>query len=95
MTNLEEKKIKIVLALGEAKNPAPVGYICQKCEIDETCENPCRHLRQLEEDGVIQRLSPSSWSASLEPQYELPTKTKRLLKQLIAIKLEQLIEARV
>ena len=92
MPTLEEKKVKIILALGEAKNAAPVGYICQRCGIDDTCENPCRHVSQLEEDGVIQRLSPSAWSPSLEPQYELPSKTKKLLQQLIATRLEQLIQ---
>lgn len=92
MANLEEKKLKIILALGEAKLGAPVGYICQKCGMDDRCQNPCIHLSQLEEDGVIQRLSPSTWSASLEPQYELPAKSKKLLQQLIATRLEQLIQ---
>jgi len=94
MSTIEEKKIRIMLALDEAKNAAPVGYICQKCGTDDTCQNPCRHLRQLEEDGVIQRLSPSSWSPSLEPQYELPSKTKKLLQQLIATRLEEAIRVR-
>ena len=94
MAGLEEKKVKIVLALGEAKNAAPVGYICQRCGIDDTCENPCIHLGQLEEDGIIHRVSPSTWSASLEPQYELPARSKKLLQQLIATRLEQLIQVR-
>lgn len=94
MTSLEEKKVRIILALSEAKNAAPVGYVCQKCGIDDACENPCRHLRQLEEDGVIRRLSPNSWSPALEPQYELPNRTKNLLQQLVATRLEQLINVR-
>ncbi len=95
MSGLEEKKIRIMLALEEAKNAAPVGYICQKCGMDDTCDSPCRHLSQLEQDGLIQRLSPSGWSASLEPKYELPGKTKRLLQQLIARRLEEIIKVRV
>jgi hypothetical protein len=94
MENLEERKTRIILALNEAKNSAPVGYICQRCGIDETCENPCRNLRQLEDDGIIQRVSPSTWSASMDPQYELPGKTKKLLQQMVATRLEQLIQAR-
>ena len=95
MDNLEERKTRIILALNEAKNAAPVGYICQRCGIDERCENPCRNLAQLEEDGIIQRAHPSTWSPSLGPQYELPVKTKRLLQQMIAARLEQLIQTRV
>jgi len=95
MDNLEERKTRIILALNEAKNAAPVGYICQRCGIDETCENPCRNLRQLEDDGIIQRASPSTWSPSREPQYELPARTKKLLQQMVATRLEQLIQARV
>lgn len=94
MDNLEERKIRIILALNEAKSAAPVGYICQRCGIDETCENPCRNLRQLDDDGIIQRVSPSTWSASREPQYELPAKTKKLLQQMVATRLEQLIQVR-
>jgi hypothetical protein len=95
MDNLEERKTRIILALNEAKNAAPVGYICQRCGIDETCENPCRNLKQLEDDGIIHRASPSTWSPSLEPKYELPVKTKRLLQHMIATRLEQLVQARV
>ena len=95
MDNLEERKTRIILALNEAKNAAPVGYICQRCGLDETCETPCRNLTQLEEDGIIQRAHPSTWSPSLEPQYELPIKTKKLLQQMIATRLEQLIQMRV
>jgi hypothetical protein len=95
MENLEERKTRIILALNEAKNAAPIGYVCQRCGIDETCESPCRNLGQLEDDGIVQRASPSTWSSSLEPQYELPTKTKKLLQQMVATRLEQLIRARV
>jgi hypothetical protein len=94
MEYLEERKTRIILALNEAKSAAPVAYICQRCGIDGTCETPCRNLRQLEADGIIQRASPSTWSASREPQYELPAKTRRLLQQMVATRLEQLIQAR-
>lgn len=63
--------------------------------MDEACESPCRNLRQLEDDGIIQRAPPSTWSASLEPQYEITAKAKRLLQQLVASRLEQLIRVRV
>jgi len=95
MAGLEEKKASIVLALDAAKSGAPVGYICERCGIEETCENPCKYLKQLEEDGIIQRLPPSSWSASLEPRYELSKRAKKLLQQLITTRLEQLIQVRV
>ena len=95
MENLEERKIRIILALNEAKNAAPVGYVCQRCGIDDKCENPCRNLRQLEEDGIIQLLPASTWSSSLEPRYELPAKTKKLIQQMVAARLEHLVRARV
>jgi DNA-binding HxlR family transcriptional regulator len=95
MENLEERKIRIILALNEAKNAAPVGYVCQRCGVDETCETPCRNLKQLEEDGIIQRLPASTWSSSLEPRYELPAKTKKLIQQMVAARLEHLVRARV
>jgi hypothetical protein len=79
MPNLEERKVKIILALSETNNGAGVGYICQKCGVDETCESPCKHLTHLEEDGFIERLPPSSWSPSLEPRYNLLDKTRKLL----------------
>jgi hypothetical protein len=95
MDNLEERKTRIILALNEAKSAAPVGYICQRCGIDKTCENPCRNLTQLEDDGIVQRASPSRWSPSQDPQYELPAGTKRLLQRMVATRLEQLIQTRV
>ena len=95
MDNLEERKTRIILALNEAKNAAPVGYVCQRCGVDETCETPCRNLKQLEEDGIIQRLPASTWSSSLEPRYELPAKTKKLIQQMVAARLEHLVRARV
>jgi hypothetical protein len=61
-------------------------------EIDDACENPCIHLTQLEQDGTVQRCMPSTRSSTLEPRYELPTKTKKLLQQLTATRLEQLIQ---
>jgi hypothetical protein len=94
MLSLEEKKVRIILALGEAKNGAPVQYVCERCGMDDTCENPCRHLTQLEEDGMVRRLSPSTWSPSLDPKYELSSRTRKLLQQMIATRLEQLIQVR-
>ena len=94
MNGYEEKKVKIVLALGEAKTPVPVGYICERCGMNRAYDNPSVHLDQLEQDGIVHRMSPSSWSASLEPQYELSAKSKNLLQQLIATRLEQIIQVR-
>jgi len=89
--NTEENKIKVVLALDQAKGPAPVGYVSQKSGI----EDPLELLRQLEEDGIVHRLPLNTWSPSGAPQFELTPKAKRLLHQLVAARLEQLIEARV
>ena len=94
MNGYEEKKVKIVLALGEAKNPVPVGYICERCGMDRMYGNASVHLDHLEQDGIVHRVSPSTWSASLEPQYELSAETKNLLQQLTATRLEQLIRVR-
>ena len=93
MKNLEERKTRIILALDEAKSAAPVAYICQRCGIDETCETPCRNLSQLEDDEIVQRAPLNTWSPSHDPQYELPTKMKKLLQQTVATRLEQLIQA--
>ena len=82
-----EKKIKIILALEQAKGAAPGGYIAQKSGIDD----PSELLRQLEEDGAVCRLPSDSWSASNAPQYQLTSKAKKLLQQLVATQLEQLI----
>jgi hypothetical protein len=92
MSNIiEEKKVKIILALDQAKGPAPVGYISKKSDI----ENPRELLRQLEEDGIVCCLPSNSWSPSNAPQFELTVKAKKLLQQLIATRLEQLVEARI
>lgn len=87
----EEKKARIVLALHQAKGPAPLGYICQESEI----EDPRPLLEQLEEDGLVQQSSPNNWSPANEPKYELTTRTKEILQQLIVTRLEQLVEVRV
>jgi len=85
---LEERKVKIVLALSEAGNGAPAGYICQKCMTDETCDAmqamPCKPLVQLEQDGLIERLAPSSWSYSFEPRYSLSARTREVVNNLLA-----------
>ena len=85
-----ESKINVILALSQAKGPAPIGYISQKSGI----ENPRELLRQLEEDDIVEKSPFNSWSASNAPQYELTNKAKKLLQQLIASRLEQLIEVR-
>ncbi len=89
MSEIEENKVKVILALDQAKGPAPIGYISQKTGID----NPRELLRQLEEDGIVQRSPSNTWSPSGAPQFELTTKAKKLLQQLIATRLEQFIEA--
>jgi len=88
---ITESKVKVILALDQAKGAAPIGYISQKSGI----EDPRELLRQLEEEGIICMVSPSSWSPANEPQYELTNKAKKLLQQLIATRLQQLIEVGV
>jgi len=88
---IEEKKVKIIMALDRARSPAPVGYISKKSGV----ENPLELLRQLEEDGIVCCPPSSSWSPTNSPQFELTPKAKKLLQQLIATRLEQLIEARI
>lgn len=82
-----EKKIKIVLAMDRIGGPAPVHYISQKSGVEDAQEL----LHQLEKDGIICRASPISESMSNVPQYELTNKAKKLLQQLVATQLEQLI----
>jgi len=92
MSNIiQEKKVKIILALDQAKSPAPIGYISRKSGI----ENPLELLLQLEEDDIVYRLPSNSWSPSNAPQFELAPKAKKLLQQLIATRLEQIIEVRI
>ncbi len=88
---IEEKKVKIILALDQAKGPAPIGYISRKSAI----EDPLELLQQLEEDGIVCCLPSNSWSPSNAPQFELTAKARKFLQQLIATRLEQLIEARI
>jgi hypothetical protein len=89
MVNIEESKVKVILALDQAKGPAPIGYVTQKTGL----ENPNEILRQLEEDGIVRMLPASSWSTANSPQFELTPKAKKLLQELIATRLEQLVEA--
>lgn len=91
MLGIGEDKVKLVLAMERAKGPAPLGYLTQRTGI----EDPRELLSQLEGEGIVRRLSPDSWSPSHAPQYELTGKATKLLHQLIATRLEQLIEVRV
>ncbi len=83
---LEQRKARIMLALSESDYGASTGYICEKCRIDETCDAvhtmPCKPLLQLERDGLVQQLEPSSWSSSNEPHYRLAVKTRDLMNNL-------------
>jgi DNA-binding MarR family transcriptional regulator len=91
MKTFEEKKTRIVLALHQAKGPAPLGYISQQTEI----EDPRSFLEQLEENDLVRRSRPSKWSPASEPRYELTDKAKEILQQLIVARLEQLVEVNV
>jgi ribosomal protein S19E (S16A) len=82
-----ERKVKIVLAMNRIDGPAPVHHISQKSGVEDAQEL----LHQLEKDGIICRASPISESMSNVPQYELTNKAKKLLQQLVATQLEQLI----
>ena len=88
MKMIEEKKVRIVLALHQAGSPSPLGYISKHTEIEDL-----RHLLdQLEEDGIVQKVPANGWSSSNDPQYELTAKAKGLLQELIVARLEQVIE---
>jgi len=82
-----EKKVKIILTMDQTKGPAPVHYISQKSGV----ENAEELLHMLEQDGVVSRAPPISESMSNAPQYELTHRAKRLLQQLVATQLEELI----
>ena len=82
-----EKKIKIILAMDRINGPAPVHYISQKSGV----ENAQELLRQLEDDDIVCRAPPVSESMSKAVQYELTNRAKKLLQQLVATQLEQLI----
>lgn len=82
-----EKKVKIVLAMERIDGPAPVHYISQKSGVEDAREL----LLQLEKDGVIIKAQPISESMSNAVQYELTNRARRLLQQLVATQLEQLI----
>jgi len=82
-----EKKVKIILAMDQIKGPAPSHYISQKSGVEDAEEL----LRMLEEDGVVSTALPVSESMSNMPQYELANRAKRLLQQLLATQLEELI----
>lgn len=82
-----EKKVKIILTMDRINGPAPVHYISQKSGVESAQEL----LRQLEADGVVSRTQPISESMSKAVQYELTSRAKKLLHQLVAAQLEQLI----
>jgi len=87
---LEEKKLKMLVALHRAKGLAPLGYITEHSGVEE----PYELLEQLEKNGLVRRAPPSDWSPAGEPRFELAPSAKKMLQKLIANRLLQLIEVR-
>ncbi len=85
---IEEKKLKVLVAVDRARGPAPLGYITEHSGAEE----PYELLEQLEREGLVRRSPPSAWSSAGEPRFELEPRTKRILRKLIADKIVQLIE---
>ncbi|MEM3041007.1 MAG: hypothetical protein QXG97_03145, partial [Nitrososphaerota archaeon] len=64
-----------LLVLALAKSPAPLDYISLHTGIEE----PHEILEKMEEEGLVRRSPPASWSCSMVPMYEItPTTQKEL-----------------
>jgi len=87
---IEEKKVKVLVALDRAKSPAALGYISEHSGVEE----PYELLEQLEKVGLVRRAPPSDWSPAGEPRFELARGAKKTLQKLIAKRLVQLIQKR-
>ncbi len=87
---VEEKKVKILVVLDRARSPAAVGYISEHSGIEE----PYKLLEELEKDGLVKRTPPSDWSSAGEPRFEFAPGAKKILQEITANKLIQLIEKR-
>ena len=87
---IEEKKVKVLVALDRAKSPAALGYISEHSGVEE----PYELLEQLEKVGLVRRAPPSDWSPAGEPRFELTPRPRKTLQKLIANRLMQLIEKR-
>jgi len=74
--NIESEQIKkILLVLGMAKTPVPLGYISLHTRIKE----PLEILEKMRENGLIHRSPPSCWSCCMEPMYETAPKAQKEL----------------
>ena len=87
---IEEKEIKVLVALNRAKSPACLGYITEHSGVEE----PYELLEQLEKRGLVIRAPPSDWSSAGEPRFELAPRAKKMLRKLIADRLLHVIEVR-
>lgn len=87
---IEEKKLKVLVALDRAKSPAPLGYVTKHTGVEE----PYELLEQLEKDGLVRRALPNDSSPAGEPRFELAPRAKKMLQKLIAKRLLQIIEVR-
>lgn len=84
---IEEKKVKVLVALDRARGPAPLGYI----RVSSGVEEPYELLEELEKDGLVRRALPSNWSPAGEPRFELAPRARKTLQKLIGDRLNQLI----
>jgi hypothetical protein len=86
---IEMKKVQVLMALDRANSPAPMEYISERSDV----EDPYELLVELQKDGLVRQVEPSTWSPSGSPQFELAPNAKELLEQFVARKLLQAVEA--
>lgn len=80
----DEKK-KILLAIERASGLVQMDYICAYCGDPIPCgiDHPCKQLKELENDGYIDRCQPTQWSPSGFPRYKISSKGRQMLKTLV------------
>jgi len=90
---VEENKAKILLVLNMAKGAAPIGYISKYSGIKDHYEL-LQQLEQLEKESLIHRPSDSLCCPSFMPLFELTSKAKNLIQQVISPRLQDLVNNR-
>jgi DNA-binding MarR family transcriptional regulator len=89
LPNIVGNKVKVILTIDEMGEPVSASDISWKSGVEKTEVQEI--LRQLEQDDVVTKVPPLSESLSDVRFYKLTSRAKKLLQQLVATQLEELI----
>lgn len=89
MANTIGDKVKVILTIDEMEEPVSAGDISWKSGVEKMHVEEL--LRQLEKEDVVTKVPPLSESLSKVRFYKLTSRAKKLLQQLVATQLEELI----